>query len=306
MVEPDWIAVDWGTSSMRAWGIAIDGSVLFSVASDRGMARLAPGEYPAVLTALVADHLESAGPRRDVVICGMAGARQGWAEAPYLDVPVALDELLAGAVAPVPAVGRLLPRILPGLCQRRAGAEDVMRGEETQLLGLATLLPDFDGVVALPGTHCKWVRLAGRRVEGFSSAMTGEIFEILRLHSVLRHSLGGEIDPAERWRGIAEGLAAGVAAPEKLLSQLFRVRAAALLSGKTPSWCAGYLSGLLVGADIGGQQSALAGIPVALIGAPELSRLYAEGLKLIGTTAQIVDASAAVLAGLTAARRAAT
>lgn len=306
MAEPDWIAVDWGTSSVRAWGIATDESVLFSSSSDRGMGRITPSEYPAVLTALVAGHLRSAGPPCDVVICGMAGARQGWAEAPYVDVPVALDDLLASAVAPVPAVGRLAPRILPGLCQRRAGAEDVMRGEETQLLGLAALMPGFDGVVALPGTHCKWARLAGRRVEGFSSAMTGEVFEILRLHSVLRHSLDNEIDADERSRGIAEGLAVGLEAPEKLLGRLFRVRAAALLSGKTPSWCAGYLSGLLVGADIGGQRSALAGAPVALIGAPELSRFYAEGLKLIGATLQIVDATAAVLAGLTAARRPAT
>lgn len=303
--EPEWIAVDWGTSSVRAWGIAADESVLFSAASDRGMGRLAAGEYPDVLAALTAGHLESAGPQRDVMICGMAGARQGWAEAPYLDVPVTLDDLLSGAVAPVPAVGRLSPRILPGLCERRKGAEDVMRGEETQLLGLAALLPGFDGIVALPGTHCKWVRLSGRRVEGFSSAMTGEVFEILRLHSVLRHSLAGESDDAERARGTTEGLGDGMDAPEKLLSRLFRVRSVALLSRATPSWCAGYLSGLLVGTDIGAQRVSLTG-QTAVIGAPGLSRLYGEGLKMIGIEAQAVDATAAVLAGLTAARRAAT
>src|SRR5439155_22401473 len=96
---------------------------------------------------------------------------------------------------------RFSPRILPGVCQRLTGAEDVMRGEETQLLGLGTLWPGFSGVVCLPGTHSKWVQLTGRRVERFATAMTGELFEVLRTHSVLRHSFAGPVQgPPSRRR----------------------------------------------------------------------------------------------------------
>ena len=140
----------------------------------------------------------------------MAGARQGWMEAPYLDAPADLGDLCASAVSPAMPEARWSARILPGICQRQAGAEDVMRGEETQLLGLGTLLPGFDGTVCMPGTHSKWVRLAGRRVECFATAMTGELFEVLRTHSVLRHSLAGPLDGPHRDAGFEAGLDAGV------------------------------------------------------------------------------------------------
>ena len=122
-----------------------------------------------------------------------------------------------GAVAPAMPEARWSARILPGICQRQAGAEDVMRGEETQLLGLGTLWPGFDGVVCMPGTHSKWVRLAGRRVERFATAMTGELFEVLRTHSVLRHSLAGPLDGPHRDAGFEAGLDAGIASPQSLV-----------------------------------------------------------------------------------------
>lgn len=305
MAEPDWIAVDWGTSNLRAWGIGPTAEVMFSEASDRGMGKLAREDYPAVLTQLVAAHLAPAGPSVDVIICGMAGARQGWCEAPYVATPTSLDDLLGKAVRPALSASRLSPRILPGLCQTRVGAENVMRGEETQLLGLTTLVPGFAGVVCMPGTHCKWVRLDGRRVEGFTSAMTGEVFEVLKLHSVLRHSFAGEADPADRALGLADGLAEGIAAPDKLMTRLFRVRAASLLSDRQAGWCAGYLSGLLVGSEIGGQRDWIGRDgEIPLIGGEALARIYAQGLSMIGLASRRVDATDAVLAGLKAARSA--
>jgi 2-dehydro-3-deoxygalactonokinase len=132
--------------------------------------------------------------------------------------------------------------------------------------------------------------------------MTGEMFEVLRLHSVLRHSLGGEADPADRAQGLTEGLAAGLAAPQKLMTHLFKVRAAALLSNRRPGWCAGYLSGLLVGAEIGGQRDWIGEAEVALIGSETLAPVYARGLAAIGARSRRVDATEAVLAGLQAAR----
>ena len=119
----------------------------------------------------------------------------------------------------------LPPRILPGICQRPAGAEDVMRGEETQLLGLGTLLPGFDGVVCMPGTHSNGCGSARRRVERFATAMTGELFEVLRTHSVLRHSLAGRSNGPAARGGLQAGLDAGVEAPRALPATLFKVRA---------------------------------------------------------------------------------
>ena len=203
-VEAEWVAVDWGTTNLRAWGIGPGGDVLFARASDQGMSRLAPDAYPAVLSALLADQFAAAGARVDTLICGMAGARQGWMEAPYLDAPADLAQLCAGAVAPVIAWRRAgRPASCRASASVRRAAEDVMRGEETQLLGLGTLWPGFSGVVCMPGTHSKWVQLSGRRVERFATAMTGELFEVLRSHSVLRHSLNGPLQGPNRDAGFA-------------------------------------------------------------------------------------------------------
>lgn len=299
--EADWVAVDWGTSNLRAWGIGSDGQVLFSKASDEGMGKLTRDAYPAVLTKLIGDEFSSSGPQVGVLICGMAGARQGWLEAPYLEAPAELGGLVSGAVSPAMPGSRFAPRILPGVRQKLSGSEDVMRGEETQLLGLSALTPGFSGLVVMPGTHSKWVMLAGTRIERFSTSMTGELFEVLRVHSVLRHSLGADEDGRDE--GFAAGLETGLEAPQRLTASLFKVRAASLLSGRSKGWCAGYLSGLLIGAEIGGQRDWIGSGEVPLVGGSALGSLYARGFAMIGVKTRIVDAADAVLAGLKAARQ---
>jgi 2-dehydro-3-deoxygalactonokinase len=303
VVEAEWVAVDWGTTNLRAWGIGSRGDVLFARASDQGMSRLTPDAYPGVLSALLAEEFTPVGPRIDTLICGMAGARQGWKEAPYLDAPADLARLCAGAVAPVIPDARWSPRILPGVCQRQAGGEDVMRGEETQLLGLGTLWPGFSGVVCMPGTHSKWVQLSGRRVERFATAMTGELFEVLRSHSVLRHSLNGPLEGPDRDAGFEAGLAAGIESPHALSSTLFKVRAASLLSARPSDWCAGLLSGLLIGAEIGAHRHWIGSSEVAIVGTAELAALYARGIAMLGGRTRIIDSADATLAGLKTARQ---
>lgn len=295
-----WIAVDWGTSNLRAWGISAEGAVVASADSDQGMGKLKPDQFPAALTAVVSELAPDAGAV-DVIVCGMAGARQGWMEAPYLDAPTDLAALGNGAVHPVVPGSGLRVSILPGVCQRGSG-ENVMRGEETQLLGLASTVPGYAGLVCMPGTHSKWARLVGTRIEGFSTAMTGEMFELLKTHSVLRHSLGGNLDGPEREDGFAVGARAGLDHPEALLGQLFRVRASALLSGRSPDWCAGYLSGLLIGTEIAANRHQIGTDPVPLIGSAGLCALYARVFAMTGVTGRIVDSTEVVLAGLRAAR----
>lgn len=294
-----WIAVDWGTSNLRAWGIDAGGGTVFSRSSPEGMGKLTREQYPGVLGQLVGD---VAGDATDVLICGMAGARQGWREAPYLDAPANLDQLAAGAVSPE-MPGALRPRILPGVCLREAGAEDVMRGEETQLLGLAALGGGFSGLVVMPGTHSKWALLEGHRLVRFSSAMTGEIYEVLRTHSVLRHSLQGELDGNDRDTGFDAGLAQGLDRPERLTATLFKVRAGSLLSNRSAPWCAGFLSGLLIGAEIGGQRDWIGEAEIPLVGSTGICALYQKAFGLIGARSRIVDATDATLAGLKAARQ---
>lgn len=295
----EWIAVDWGTSNLRAWGIDAAGDAAFSRSSPEGMGKLTRDQYPDVLTRLVGD---VAGDATDVLICGMAGARQGWLEAPYLDAPANLDRLAAAAVSPE-LPGALKPRILPGVCLRDAGAEDVMRGEETQLLGLAAIGGGFSGLVVMPGTHSKWALLDGHRLTRFSSAMTGEIYEVLRTHSVLRHSLQGELEGPERDVGFDAGLAQGLDKPERLTATLFKVRAGSLLSGRSAPWCAGFLSGLLIGAEIGGQRDWIGDAEIPLVGSTGICTLYQKAFSSIGARSRIVDATDATLAGLKAARQ---
>lgn len=295
----EWVAVDWGTSNLRAWGIDSSGEISFSRSSPDGMSRLSREQYPSVLTGLLSDVHEPL----DVLICGMAGARQGWLEAPYLDAPANLGTLSKGAVAPDLPGDQFAVSILPGVCQRQIGAEDVMRGEETQLLGLAALIPGFSGLAIMPGTHSKWAILEGTTLQRFSSAMTGELFELLRVHSVLRHSLGGELEGEERDIGFDAGLALGLDKPERLTATLFKVRAGALLSGRSPAWCAGFLSGLLIGAEIGGQRDWIGSAEIPLIGSVGLCSLYQGALAKLGAKSRIVDATDATLAGLKAARQ---
>lgn len=295
----EWVAVDWGTSNLRAWGIDAAGDVAFSRSSPDGMARLTREQYPSVLTGLLNEVHEPV----DVLICGMAGARQGWLEAPYLDAPANLRTLGNGAVMPDMPGEQFAPSILPGVCQRNVGAEDVMRGEETQLLGLSALLPGFAGLAVMPGTHSKWATLERTTLARFSSAMTGEIFELLRVHSVLRHSLGGELEGEDRDLGFDAGLSQGLDQPERLTATLFKVRAGALLSGHSPAWCAGFLSGLLIGAEIGGQRDWITGAEIPLIGSVGLCSLYQRGFEQLGARTRIIDATDATLAGLKAARQ---
>lgn len=298
-----WIAVDWGTSNLRLWGVADDGAIVFARDSHDGMGKLTPDQYPGVLSGLLAGTGSTA---TDILVCGMAGARQGWHEAPYLDTPANLDRLADGAVTPTRVPDGLTVRILPGVCQREAGAEDVMRGEETQLLGLRALLPGFSGLVVMPGTHSKWALLDGDRLTRFASAMTGEVFEVLKTHSVLRHSFVGDLDPVDRDLGFDAGLAVGLEHPERLTGMLFKTRAAALLSGRSPGWCAGYLSGLLIGAEIGGLRdwAGSSRTEIPLVGGSALCALYARAFARIGHATRIVDATDATLAGLKAARKA--
>lgn len=305
MTKPmDWIAVDWGTSNVRAWAMTGEDEIIAQAQSDQGMGRINAAQYPHVLESLVGQFPDPAQTPSDIIICGMAGAKQGWREAPYLSTPAKLDTLGQNAVIP-PGLDdtRFNARILSGLCHKTTGEEDVIRGEETQILGYLAENSDFSGVICMPGTHSKWAVIEDGKVSKFTTTMTGELFEILSTHSVLKHSLASDEDKTVSDEGLTAGLQAGIDAPQRLTGNLFKVRAAALLADRDPAWCKGYLSGLLIGAEIAGHKEWIGNAPVPLIGSPALCKIYALGLEQIGETAFPIDATKATLAGLTAARK---
>jgi len=298
-MQPDWIAVDWGTSRLRAWAMGPEGP-LAQAASDKGMNGLAPEAFEPALLELVAPWL-APDRRMPVLACGMVGAKQGWIEAPYQSVPCPPADP-GGAVTAPTRDPRLEVRILPGLCQN--GPADVMRGEETQIAGLLAQNPGFAGQVCLPGTHTKWVTVSDGRVTGFRTVMTGELFALLSTQSVLRHSLGGAGWDAEAFHA---ALDEARAQPADLTAALFSVRAEALLAGLSPAQARARLSGLLIGAELAGAAAATPGTPghaLAIIGATEGAAPYLDALRHCGHDPLVLDTETATLAGLTAARAA--
>ena len=280
-----WIAVDWGTSHLRAWLMGRDGSVVERRQSDAGMGTLDRDGFEPALRALVGDALPV-----PVLACGMVGSRQGWAEAPYASVPCRPPG--AGEAVQVPGTE---VRILPGVKQARPA--DVMRGEETQIAGYLAVNPGFDGVICLPGTHTKWVHVSAGEIVSFRTAMTGEMFALLSTRSVLRHSMGTGWDMAS----FNDGVDQAISRPEALAAALFSLRAEGLLDGLDPDAARARLSGLLIGAELAAMRPYWLGRQVALIGAASLSRAYADALALQAVPCHSAGAEDMTLAGLTAA-----
>ncbi len=262
--------------------------------------------FETALLALADDWIAPApqdGPMQ-VFACGMAGARQGWVEAPYRCVPCTPAPFgrAEGSAARVRTRdGRLDVRIVPGVSQRSPHA-DVMRGEETQIAGILREIPDFDGVVCLPGTHTKWAHVSAGEIVSFRTVMTGELFALLGRQSVLRHSVGGD-----GWDegAFLDAVSRTLSRPETLTSHLFELRAEDLLNGQDPATARSILSGLLVGAELGATKPWWMGRDIVVTGAQETMRVYASALGAQGLAPRLMPADDMTLAGLTAAREAA-
>jgi 2-dehydro-3-deoxygalactonokinase len=286
---------DWGTSRLRLYrvehGVVVDRREGPGVgASDR------PPE--AVLRAALADWRRD-GPPGAIRLCGMVGSRNGWVEAPYLPCPAGAAQWREAAIRAPFEGGEA--SILPGLeGAAPLGAPEVMRGEETQIFGALALEPDLargEQLIVLPGTHSKWARLTAGRVVGFQTFLTGEVFALLRDHSMLARLGGpgpaGAPDAAE---GFRDGLAR--ARGGQTLGALFEARAAQLLAGRSPAWALEFLSGLLIGREIAEGLETHGGQPLTLIGDPALTQRYGVALEAVGAHARRLEGEACVLAGL--------
>ena len=290
-LAPTLLGIDWGTSNRRAWWLSAGGEVLAEHADDQGLLAV-QGHFAKALRDLL-----DAGPTLSAsavtVMSGMVGSASGWMEAPYLDASTPLRRITEHLSLLTAAGPRCF--IVPGMCLATAdGSVDVMRGEETQLLG-ALALGHGDGWYVLPGTHSKWVRLHGGCVADLATYMTGELFALLTQSGTLSGvTRVGEDNPQAFTRGVAAAGRSG------LSNALFGCRAL-VVSGRLPAAHArDYLSGLLIGAEWHDVQRRSGQAPsrVTLIGSPTLAQRYSAVAAQFGCAIAALDAREVQLAAL--------
>ncbi len=276
------IAVDWGTSSLRGARLDATGRVLEEKSAPLGILNVPNGDFAGTFAAQFADWMKPAGTV--CLISGMAGSRQGWAEAPYALCPAGPEELAKHLHWIEP--GRIA--IVPGLSDGQGDVPDVMRGEEVQIFGAVRLANLKDGLFVLPGTHSKWATVRGGKVMGFRTFMTGEFYGLLAQQSILARTLDADaaLDEAIFLRGVTEA-----GAGEGLLHNAFGVRALGLFGRLTPAQSASYLSGLLIGEELRAQDLS-DGAEVIAIGAPALTARYALALGQKGVRVRSFGAEA--------------
>jgi 2-dehydro-3-deoxygalactonokinase len=278
------VIVDWGTSSFRAYRAGERG--LETRAAEAGILSVGDGDFESALRRYAGDWIV---PGTPVFLSGMITSRNGWVETPYIETPASLADLAAATVERRLADGTRL-RFLPGVCQRQP-SPDVMRGEEIQVFG--SVAADEDALVVLPGTHSKWVDVRAGRIAGFHSTMTGEVYAVLKAHSILGRLLpeGATVDAAGFRLGVEAALARR---PGGLLHDIFGARSGVLVGDLSPSDAAGYLSGLLIGHEIREGLAAADGRSPMLVGSAALVGHYRTAFALAGVEALAGPQDAAV------------
>jgi 2-dehydro-3-deoxygalactonokinase len=282
------VAVDWGSTARRAYSIDANGRVAEEMEDDAGTLATPRERFPAEVAAL----RERFGSK-PLLMAGMVGSNRGWLETPYVPCPASLDDLARSLLWAEP--GQVA--IVPGLSLVEGGRADVMRGEEVQVFGLEALAPGHDGVICHPGTHSKWIELADAKLTRFQTVMTGELFALLRAHSILGDLLAG---PATAGPAFAAGIERGMAGAV-IGAELFGVRAGVLLGRRDAADAPSFVSGLLIGSDLrAGLTSVDAGREILVVGRGSLTALYAAALALCGHRCREIDGARAFVAGMTA------
>lgn len=275
------VAVDWGTSSLRAARIAADGAVLEERASARGILTVPAGGFPEVLQEACGDWL-AAGTL--CLVSGMAGSRQGWREAPYCACPAGFEELARSLLW----LENGRTALVPGLSCESGGVPDVIRGEEVQVFGAMDMLRLREGVFVLPGTHSKWVRVRDGRVQSFATFMSGEFYALLRQHSILARTLppeDGALDEGAFLRGVRHAQDSA-----SLLRSAFSARTLALFERMPAAALPSYLSGLVIGEELRLRDAQAD--EVVLIGSAGLTARYALALRSLACASRSLGSEA--------------
>jgi 2-dehydro-3-deoxygalactonokinase len=279
------LALDWGTTSLRAALMRADGSVVRTASSGDGILSVPANGFQTVFMRLFGEWLQEF-PDTVVLAAGMVGSRQGWVEAPYVECPAGFVEMASGLVRPLPT---LRIAFVPGLSTIHAdGSPDVMRGEEVQIFGALDALGVEDGVFVLPGTHSKWASIERRQVRRFHTFMTGELYALLRHQSILARGMpADDAGVPSVWPAQRAAFVAGVQAARagSLLHSLFSVRARGLFDQLPADAQPDFLSGLLVGEEIRealGLLGERATDPIHLVCNPGLADRYRCALEVFG------------------------
>ena len=277
------LAVDWGTTSFRAYRLDAAGRIVDARSAPAGILSVEGGQFAAVLEQQAGDWI--AAGEKPLVMSGMIGSRQGWLEVPYAACPAGLDEIAAGMRKVAWARGDVW--IAPGLtCRDDAGVPDVIRGEETQILGVLEQLGAGRHSICLPGTHSKWVEVENAKVVRFSTHMTGEAFAVFKAHSILgRMMKDGVTDRNAFAHGVRRSADAG-----GMLHHLFGVRSRGLFGELPDTASASYLSGLLIGHEL--HAAGFSGQPVHLLCTPQLADIYRHALDVLGLESRTLDSNA--------------
>lgn len=283
--EP-FLAVDWGTTNRRVYRLE-GGAVAATERDDRGVAGVTDfATEAAAIRARFGD--------LPMLLAGMVGSNVGWRLAPYVAAPAGTADLAAALLHVDDRTA-----IVPGVSTMAEGRADVMRGEEVQLLGAAEsgLVP-ADALLVQPGTHCKWATMVGGRIAGFTTAMTGELFALLRSHGLLAAQLQGEVVPGAAF---SEGVEVGKRGD--LAASLFGIRAAKMLGTRDDADAAAFASGLLIGSEVTARLAQYPHEEIFILSGPELGDLYIAAIEANGRTARLVDSHAAFVAGILALGR---
>jgi 2-dehydro-3-deoxygalactonokinase len=289
----NFVGINWGSTNFRAYLVGADGALVEEYSRPAGVAKLDRAGMAALMQEMARqwpDH----GP---VYAAGMIGSNVGWQEAPYVVAPATLVDIARGTVAS--NIGGVPVQLVPGMTCRRAfdDGPDILRGEEIELFGFASLHPDWDGFVALPGTHTKWTRFGAGQAIDFFTSMSGEMYDRLTTAGLLASITEGE---AVCGNAFFDGVQLGSEGRLGLGTLLFGARARVIRGALQRSESASFIRGLLIGAEIADALAihpGLKGASIPLIGNGPLCELYAGALERLGMQSLFVDSRQACLAG---------
>ncbi len=293
-LSQNWMALDWGSSYLRVWLLSGEGEILAKKTTNQGASGLNTVDFASIFNNLVQE-ISPNNLSIDAIICGMAGAYQRWQETPYLNTPV-LVENIAQNLHKVTDFLKAEVLIIPGVAQKNPA--EVMRGEETQILGLMSLQKNTSAVVCLPGTHSKWVRVNNGSIVEFKTVITGELYALLCKYSMLNSQVSTE---KINQKAFIAAVLKAFKQPENITNYLFQIRAQFLLNRTKVLAAQGQISGYLIGLELAATQNYwqnhAAG--VVLIGEKRLVDLYQYALKQLNVKTTVLDSLVLSLAGLT-------
>ncbi len=271
------IAIDWGTTSFRAYLFDSNEMIIDTLSASAGIMQVDDNGFEDVFYTQTGDWLEKY-PNTPVIASGMITSKQGWIETPYLPCPASLDDLSKNLTRHATSKGDRI-YFVPGVCQKKP-VPNIMRGEETQMAGLKS---EKWMTAVLPGTHSKWIRMEGDTIQYFSTFMTGELFAALTQHTILGRLLTAGEDPDGFVLGVREGFSSSEEAGG-ILSKLFGARAMPLLELMSPDAIKDYISGLLLGTEIQEAVKSGFGLDVSpvICGSADLVKRYNKALGICG------------------------